>query len=118
GSKSGNHDFDLVLCDDGKTINLNPIIYFAYDEMVEVTIAEGMKTAAGETVGSYQFNFTTHRKYSAKELQQFSHLQKDLLEEEWKSNGYQPEKNSSAIRDVTGLFTLPVNTNPTPGEIF
>src|SRR6059058_548874 len=44
GSKSGNHVFSLVLCDDGKTINLNPKIPFAFDEAVSVSISKGLMT--------------------------------------------------------------------------
>src|SRR5882762_10024174 len=41
GSKSGIHKFRLILCDDGKTINLSPVAGFALEETVTVFITGG-----------------------------------------------------------------------------
>src|SRR5262245_58979458 len=43
GARSGVHKFNLVLSTDDKTIILNPLTPFAYDEEVTVTIGDGLQ---------------------------------------------------------------------------
>src|SRR5580765_2685431 len=47
GSKSGTSAFHLFLCDDGKTINLDPLSSFDYGEEVTVSIKSGAFSLSG-----------------------------------------------------------------------
>jgi len=119
GSKSAVHGFKMILCDDGKTINLNPTTPFAYDEDVAVTITKGLVTAEGKIIDGYSFSFNTHREYTAEEQQHFHDAKNILLQEELKRYGVSNNDDaSSGTRNVTGEFTIEVNTAPSPVDIF
>lgn len=117
GNKSGDHDFKLILCNDGKTINLNPVIPFSHDEIVSVTIAEGIQTTDRRIAEAFSFTFKTHREYFAAELQRFRELKHEMIREEMKQLN-NTSSDEEELRDVTGLFTIPINTSPSPGDIF
>jgi len=114
GSLSGIHDFKIVLSDDGKTINLDPSQPFAFDEEVTVSISKGMETAAWKEVKAYSWHFTTHPEYSAAQKENFRKLGAEAFDEE---NGSDCNTESST-RDFADMFTIDVNTDPSPGDIF
>jgi len=57
GSESGTHTGELLLSDDHKTIVFNPHIPFSSDEVVNVTVQEGIKTVDGTVFSGYSFKF-------------------------------------------------------------
>ncbi|HYV93375.1 MAG TPA: arylsulfotransferase family protein [Chitinophagales bacterium] len=120
GSKSGVHDFKMILCNDGKTLNLNPTYPFTYDEDVAVTIGKGLVTAEGKTVDGYSFSFKTHREWTKEEQENMKNLPAILLNEDLKKWGDLPADNSgdNDSREITGMFTITNNTNPTDGDLF
>lgn len=118
GTKSGVHDFKMVLCDDGKTINLNPLLPFAPGEEVTISITKGLATAQGKTVDGYSYSFKTHRQYTAEDLQRFHEAKNIFRQEELDGNGVNNGSDTSGTREVTGEFTIEVNTAPSPGDIF
>lgn len=115
GSKSGIHTFSLVLCDDGKTINLNPKIPFAFQETVSVSIFQGLMTTEQNLIESFSFSFTTHREWTAEEQEKMRSEARLLQENEF--NEGTPEDESDP-REINGMFTITTNSNPTPGNIF
>ncbi|MEO6166003.1 MAG: aryl-sulfate sulfotransferase [Chitinophagales bacterium] len=118
GTVSGPHAFKLVLADDGKTILLQPEKVFEFNEVVTVVIKEGLQTMQGQSLGNYSFNFRTHREYTLEEHQHFKEL-KDVIEEEEKKmwmNEIAEEEDDT--RQIDGMFDIPTNTNPSPGDVF
>jgi hypothetical protein len=61
GSESGNHTGDFLLTDDNQTIVFNPHKHFAYDEVVTVSVQQGIKTINDITIDSYSFSFETEK---------------------------------------------------------
>ena len=59
GTVSGTHTGDFILTDDGQTIVFNPHKPFAYDEVVTVSVQQGIKTLASSKVQGYSFSFKT-----------------------------------------------------------
>ncbi|MCP4459689.1 MAG: T9SS type A sorting domain-containing protein [Cytophagales bacterium] len=62
GSKSGIHTGELILSDDGKTIVFNPDVAFEIDEVVSVTMGEGLRTGSGNDIPEFSFQYTTSPK--------------------------------------------------------
>ncbi len=120
GSKSGAHDFEMILCDDGKTLNLNPTTPFAYDEAVAVTISKGLVTTEGKTVDGYSFSFTTHCEWTAAEQANMKNMEQQMLDNEIKKWGIPSTEASGEddTRGISGMFTIGVNTSPTAGDVF
>ncbi|MGD8305445.1 MAG: aryl-sulfate sulfotransferase [Ignavibacteria bacterium] len=59
GSKSGNHTGDFLLSDDNQTIVFNTNQVFAFDEVVTVSVQQGIKSVADNELAAYSFSFTT-----------------------------------------------------------
>ena len=59
GSKSGTHTGDFLLSDDNQTIVFNPHKAFDYDEIVTVSVKQGIRTTTNFDVPGYSFNFKT-----------------------------------------------------------
>ncbi len=57
GNKSGNVDGEIILSTEGKTVIFKPFKKFQPDEMVFVTLKQGMITTDGEPVQKLQFSF-------------------------------------------------------------
>jgi len=114
GSKSGIHPFHLVLCDDGKTINLNPEIPFDYNETITVSIASGLLTTNNEIIPAYTFNFTTCHQLSSGSS---GTVAGDSIQSG--SGGLVASDHFQAnTRTISGLFSILTNTHPAPGDIF
>lgn len=118
GSKSGLHTIELVLCDDGKTINLNPNVVFTHDETVTVTIANAaFSMLNGAVIPSYTFKFTTIADLTAQ--QEFNISNADSLIRVDELNQWPVmEDVESESRKIEGLFSIDINTNPSEGRIF
>ena len=61
GSVSGVHSGDFLLTDDEQTIVFNPYKSFAYNEVVTVTVQQGIKTKSDYVVDEYSFSFETEK---------------------------------------------------------
>ncbi len=59
GSISGVHGGELLLSDNNRTIIFNPYRAFAANEVVNVTLAEGVKTLSGGAIPKFSFSFET-----------------------------------------------------------
>lgn len=119
GSRSGRHQFTMKTCPDGKTILLQPMQSFAYDEEVTVAIAQGLQSEQGRSLNDYSFNFSTHRQYNDEELNNFRNAKRILSERELLQNGMSSDQNiEDGTRDLEGLVEITINDNPTPGDIF
>ncbi len=59
GSKSGSHTGNFLLTDDGQTIVFNPHTAFAYDEVVTVSVQQGIKSLDNYELPAYSFSFNT-----------------------------------------------------------
>jgi hypothetical protein len=57
GSLSGKHEGRCYLSDDHKSLVYLPSVPFSLGEKVTVKLKEGIRTAAGENIGSLEFNF-------------------------------------------------------------
>ncbi|MCD6162492.1 MAG: aryl-sulfate sulfotransferase [candidate division Zixibacteria bacterium] len=58
GSISGNHEYNLVISDDQKTIILKPLIPFTAGEIVSIDFSENFKIITGQPIGDINFKFT------------------------------------------------------------
>lgn len=118
GSKSGIHAFRFVLCDDGKTINLNPEKEFANSEAVTVSIAGGaFSLKDGEVIAPYSFTFTTIPQLTTAQRVNESNADSLLLAQE-SSQWPTADDTVNYSRDMAGMFTINTNTTPSPGDIF
>ncbi len=61
GSTSGTHTGDFLLTDDEQTIVFNPHKSFAHDEVVTVSVQQGIKTITDFEVQDYSFSFETEK---------------------------------------------------------
>jgi hypothetical protein len=59
GSESGSHSGDFLLTDDDQTIVFNPHKPFAFDEVVTVSVQQGIKTRTNSELPEYSFSFKT-----------------------------------------------------------
>jgi hypothetical protein len=116
GSKSGYHDFSISLSSDGRTIILNPLCDFEYNEQVTVTIHPGLKTLTAKLIDDYSFSFTTHREYSPSERERMkSRLKNEFLSEV--RSGEMQHALATVRSPLEGSFEIKVNSDPSPGEI-
>lgn len=116
GTQSGQHNFNLVLCDDGKTINLNPVTPFGFNEVVTVTVQSGLSTVEGKVIDGFTFSFTTHREWTAGEQEKMKQLKSVLLAEEIRK--WDHSSTYEDTRGIDGMFTINTNNNPADGVIF
>lgn len=115
GSKSKGHLTDIKLADDGKTVLLIPLHPFAVSEEVTVTIREGMRKLTGEPLQGYTFSFYTRPERSVESREQFAAFRKKILAEDF---GAQQTIDFDDPPQGNGPFTINVNINPAPGELF
>jgi len=115
GSLSGFHTGDFLLTDDEQTIVFNPHNPFQYDEVVTVSVQQGMKTNTNSDVPEYSFSFKT-------ETEGISQIYEGVFEEDLTT--LQNYNSNMAGRDVL-VETLPPPpitidslNNPGPGYIF
>ncbi len=116
GSISGRHEVNISICENGKTILLQPVSAFAFGEKVRVLVNEGIVSIAGDKIEATDFSFEIEPQYSA--------AQKKLMAEHMKSVYAQDEpaqKDKQGFGDgLIGFptFTINTNTNPAPGNVF
>jgi hypothetical protein len=115
GSLSGLHSGDFILTDDDQTIVFNPHKPFDYNEVVTVSVQQGIKTLSDSDVPGYSFSFNI-------ETEGIAQIYTGVFDEEL--NSMQNLINNSDMGDVL-LDTLPPPTitidsvnNPSPGYIF
>ena len=122
GSKSGDHDFKMVLSTDGKTIVLTPSTPFGYSEEVTVTINKGLQTSERKTLNPYSFSFFTQREYTTEEKRRLQNARMVEWKQELEEAGFPDHPEEASDGDtrslITGGFEITVNTAPSPGLIF
>lgn len=116
GIKSGKVPFKMIVCDDKKTLNLNPLLPFATNDTITVIVAEGAVTV--ENAGAipvFQFTFTTSGQKALEERSAYS-----LWENEWDDVNESVQKDAATTDDDDSLklFTITTNLQPSPGSIF
>lgn len=119
GSISGSHSWKARLSDDHKTVLIQPVPVFAYDENVYVVVGNGLKTTTGETINGISFSFQTRKEVTPEQKAMFSQYR---LEDFKESFGYDPivdpQEGLFETPDSFPSFVINVNNNPAPGRIF
>jgi hypothetical protein len=120
GSVSGQHSWKARLSDDNQTVIVKPDEPFAYGETVTVDVKPLLRSAAGDMINGTSFNFKIKPEYSAAQKKQFA---ESNLENFIASFGYDPTKKGPGRGptyplDSMPAFTINVNNNPAPGQIF
>ncbi|MGB5848277.1 MAG: Ig-like domain-containing protein, partial [Ignavibacteriaceae bacterium] len=121
GSVSGTHTGDFLLTDDDQTIVFNPHKPFAYNEVVTVSVENGIKTITDVEVQDYSFSFEIEKV----EVQEPIKLDLELMF----GLGISTDelKSSKQIINKTLLDTLPADfptitvdttNNPSDGKLF
>ncbi len=118
GSVSGTHSYTSRLSDDGKTIVVKPLNIFDFGETVSVSIHSSLKKKGGGLIAGKSFSFQIHEA-PVKESDELiaAEEQQQLIDE----LGYDPSQVASTRDlDLDSLpsYTISVNSNPAPGEIF
>lgn len=116
GMKSGNVAFRLIVCDDKKTLNLNPLHPFEYDDTITVSMAEGAVSVENNgTTPAFQFNFTTAGINVLEERQEKSIWEND---ETTMNDTVQKVAGAAGEDDTMKLCTVTTNLLPAEGNIF
>jgi hypothetical protein len=115
GSESGTHTGDFLLTDDNQTIVFNPHKPFAYNEVVTVSVQQGIRSLANSEVPGYSFSFTT-------ETEGIIQYYDGVFDEDI-SMMQSPSNKSGVENVVTSTLPAPPITidslnNPGPGYIF
>ncbi|HUM48130.1 MAG TPA: aryl-sulfate sulfotransferase [Chitinophagales bacterium] len=116
GIKSGNVAFNMVICDDQKTLNLNPLQPFAANDTITVIIAAGAVTV--ENAGAnpdFQFTFTTASEAKLGERKAPAWWED---EGEGPNETVQTEVLTTRDEDTAKLFSITTNLQPSSGDIF
>jgi Arylsulfotransferase (ASST)/Secretion system C-terminal sorting domain/Bacterial Ig-like domain len=129
GSKSGVHNGNVVVSDDGRTIIFKPYIKFSPAETVTVYIKQGLKNISGNSIGNYSFSFSI----SKQGIPLYSGI-KTILEKEIKNseeNINSISKSNTILKQMQKVnddsLNLPsdfpqlyisVLSNPSPGYLF
>jgi len=114
GSVSGNHSGDFLLTDDEQTIVFNPHKSFVYNEVVTVSVQQGIKTINDFVVDEYSFSFETEK---VEVIETYSY---------WNDEDIIMQLPDQGMREINvNLDTLPAPpitidslNNPGPGYIF
>lgn len=95
GSISGEHTCRIVLSGDQKTILLYPAFPFAFNETVQVSVADGFETMSGEIITGTSFSFQIHPARTAETTAAIHKAYQRCREEEF---GVAPEVPSNAAK--------------------
>ncbi|HEX3081042.1 MAG TPA: arylsulfotransferase family protein, partial [Puia sp.] len=116
GATSGEHQVSVILSYDQKTIILKPAILFAEGETVTVNVRDGIRKSDGGIIAGCNFSFQTRQHLSADQQSNIRLFQRQLYEADFGNIRTQP----ATTREPTDFpkFTLDVNTNPSPGDVF
>ncbi|MCX6152373.1 MAG: aryl-sulfate sulfotransferase [Ignavibacteriales bacterium] len=122
GSKSGLHKGKLILADDNKTILFIPSKQFDRDELVSVSLHNGIKCTDGSEIGRLEFEFTTtsfNRKTPISDSIKKKVFDEEVLSREIQTIGLNKvsEVNDTIPSDFPEIHIDTVN-NPAPGYLF
>jgi len=115
GSVSGMHTGDFLLTDDDQTIVFNPHKPFVYNEVVTVSVQQGIKTSTDVELQDYAFSFETEK------------VKVNEPHSVWFDEDLKPVQNpnQSVGEGNVNVSTLPAPpitidslNNPSPGYIF
>ncbi|MBX7109217.1 MAG: aryl-sulfate sulfotransferase [Chitinophagales bacterium] len=115
GSRSGYHEVNCRLSDDGKTILIQPVTPFSFNEEITVDISNGIRTQAGEELQGFVFRFHTCPAPTAEATLEFEKYRKKMMEE---LSGSSSEDGLTDPSLQSPPLEINVNTNPAPGEVF
>jgi hypothetical protein len=115
GSVSGNHTGEFLLTDDGQTIVFNPNKPFAYNEIVTVSVHQGIKTLTNFELSEYSFSFKT-------ETEGIIQIYDGVFDEDISvmQNGFNYLGRENTLVDTLPAPPITINSlnNPGPGYIF
>ncbi|MBN1999096.1 aryl-sulfate sulfotransferase [candidate division KSB1 bacterium] len=118
GEKSGVHSGRVVLATDGKTVLFKPDSRFEPDEAVTVTVKPGIRTAFGEMMEPFTFQFITTP--LTEPLNPYNYIREldPTFKEIQKISQHLSKVNNLELQDRPPAFTLTVNGTPAPGMLF
>lgn len=113
GSKSGAHDFSILISNDNKSVTFIPNEKFSINEKVEVTIKERNKTS------EFSFSFETERQEIKPDVMEILKKENPMS---GKTENIIPFVNSKSINDTLPSdfpeIQITASNNPSPGYIF
>ncbi|HYV94733.1 MAG TPA: aryl-sulfate sulfotransferase [Chitinophagales bacterium] len=118
GSQSGSHTWTARLSDDKKSIIIKPNPVFDFDETVSITIQSKLKKQNGHTINGTSFSFQTSKALTPEQEEVKQQAIRTTHAGEFEDDSA-PESNTRD-NDLDSLpsFTLVVNNNAAPGQIF
>lgn len=119
GSKSGRHSYTARLSDDGKTVVVHPNQIFEYGEKVSVTIySNRLKKKSGNFIDGTSYSFNIRDQITPEQAERFKQANHEFYMEGF---GYDPQQQHD-LRDENldslPTYTIGVNNNASPGQIF
>lgn len=128
GTESGVHHCNIILCDDGKTISIQPDNSFAKGEAVKVVISDGLLFFDGSSLGrsEFSFNVSQHNFNSTNKVDSFREEKK--VSNNIPQNNFVVTDNNDRKPDTINKILSPLpsdyphysvtSTNPSDGFIF
>ncbi len=137
GNKSGQHEGEIILAENGRTLIFKPKNKFVEGEVVTVKLGSSLQTISGEQVPVLQYSFKTSKidlnekiKSNREEYLKFLNEQFELSNDNFVpknkmllgvfnqiSNKFQTIQKDSLPDDFPKAYADSIN-NPTPGYIF
>jgi len=126
GSKSGLHNGNSILGDDGRTIIFNPYQKFSYGEVVSICLKEGPVDMSGNQIGEYNFDFTVSSQNLNTEQDVKTQFQNEIEGININKSRFNPSTEGLRKINKTELdlpadfpqLSIPVQANLSPGYIF
>ena len=114
GSKSGIHSGKFFLSDDSRTLVFNPAVKFSPFEEVTVKLKDGIKTADGKDIGSFNLNFFINREPESSDIEKIN----DLQGEKYSIGLNKKPASVSSILSTPPVAKVDISDNPSPGYLF
>ena len=126
GTKSGIHNGNTILGDDGRTIIFNPYRKFSAGEVVSVYLKEGIEDLSGKQIGECNFDFTVSRQNLNTKQESQAQFRNEIESLNINKSGFNPSTeglrkiNKTELNLPADFPQLYVSTslNPSPGYIF
>jgi len=115
GSVSGTHTGDFLLTDDDQTIVFNPHKPFAYNEVVTVSVQQGIRSLTNSEVQDYSFTFETEKVEVTEPYNYWFDEEITTVQNPSQSMG---GKNINIDTLPAPTITIDFLNNPSPGYIF
>ena len=125
GTQSGIVAANVVLSSDGKTVCITPSQPFQYGETVTVTVQDGLKTLAGQSLNGTTYSFSIRKQMTAEQQQQLeeylaTHDDGGYLLSEPRESIYVPYQEANNRDNTFKFINLYTNNSAAlaPGELF